>query len=210
MEVDETPAAAPAEAAAAKTEEVPAAAAASSGEEEAPKKKKKKKKASYKNMMATMMTGGSPDAAAKSVTRLAHLRSVGGVPGLRPVQEESPVVGAAAIDLAGRDVLDAVQTSVLPKIIDCPNPDRSAKDTLSAIAKNGVELRIRARVTVRTADRLHVARVVTGDTLMGQHATTLHFGLGAEDRVDSVEVRWVGGATKVIREPEVDRYHDVR
>ncbi len=57
---------------------------------------------------------------------------------------------AAAIDLAGRDVLDAVRTSVHPKVIDCPDPDRSGKTTLSAIAKNGVELRIRARVTVRT------------------------------------------------------------
>ncbi len=57
---------------------------------------------------------------------------------------------AAAIDLAGRDVLDAVRTSVHPKVIDCPDPKRSGKATLSAIAKNGVELRVRARVTVRT------------------------------------------------------------
>ena len=57
---------------------------------------------------------------------------------------------AAAIDLAGRDVLDAVRTSVNPKVIDCPDPQRSGKTTLSAIAKNGVELRVRARVTVRT------------------------------------------------------------
>lgn len=56
----------------------------------------------------------------------------------------------AAIDLAGRDVMDAVRTSVHPKVIDCPDPQRSGKTTLSAIAKNGVELRIRARVTVRT------------------------------------------------------------
>jgi uncharacterized protein YqfA (UPF0365 family) len=57
---------------------------------------------------------------------------------------------AAAIDLAGRDVLEAVQTSVYPKVIDCPDPKRSHKTTLSAIAKNGVELKVRARVTVRT------------------------------------------------------------
>ena len=57
---------------------------------------------------------------------------------------------AAAIDLAGRDVLDAVQTSVYPKVIDCPDPKRSQRTTLSAIAKNGVELKVRARITVRT------------------------------------------------------------
>ncbi len=57
---------------------------------------------------------------------------------------------AAAIDLAGRDVLEAVQTSVYPKVINCPDPQRSQKNTLSAIARNGVELKVRARVTVRT------------------------------------------------------------
>ena len=57
---------------------------------------------------------------------------------------------AAAMDLAGRDVLDAVRTSVSPKVIDCPAPQQSGQTTLSAVAKNGVELRIRARVTVRT------------------------------------------------------------
>jgi uncharacterized protein YqfA (UPF0365 family) len=56
---------------------------------------------------------------------------------------------ACAIDLAGRDVLDAVQTSVNPKVIDCPDA-ASGKTTLSAVAKNGVELKIRALVTVRT------------------------------------------------------------
>ena len=57
---------------------------------------------------------------------------------------------AAAIDLAGRDVLDAVLTSVYPKVIDCPDPKRSHRTTLSAVARNGVELKVRARVTVRT------------------------------------------------------------
>ena len=57
---------------------------------------------------------------------------------------------AAAIDLAGRDVLDAEKTSVDPKVINCPDPSRSGKATLSAISKDGIELRVRARVTVRT------------------------------------------------------------
>ncbi|MGE0760188.1 MAG: flotillin-like FloA family protein [Pirellulaceae bacterium] len=56
---------------------------------------------------------------------------------------------AAGMDLAGRDVLDAVRTSVVPKVIDCPGLNSGAT-TISAIAKNGVELRVRARVTVRT------------------------------------------------------------
>lgn len=57
---------------------------------------------------------------------------------------------AAAIDLAGRDVMDAVRTSVNPKVIDCPDSRRTGKTFLSAVAKDGVELKVRARVTVRT------------------------------------------------------------
>ncbi|MFK7766936.1 MAG: flotillin-like protein FloA [Mariniblastus sp.] len=57
---------------------------------------------------------------------------------------------AAAIDLAGRDVLEAVKTSVYPLVIDCPDGRFADKSTLSAISKDGIELRVRARVTVRT------------------------------------------------------------
>jgi uncharacterized protein YqfA (UPF0365 family) len=61
---------------------------------------------------------------------------------------------AAAIDLAGRDVLDAVKTSVNPKVIDCPDPGKG-KPTLDGVCKNGIQLKARARVTVRTKlDRL--------------------------------------------------------
>ena len=56
---------------------------------------------------------------------------------------------AAAIDLAGRDILDAVATSVNPKVIDCPNPDKGSA-FLDAVAKDGIRLLIKARVTVRT------------------------------------------------------------
>ena len=56
---------------------------------------------------------------------------------------------AAAIDLAGRDVLDAVQTSVNPKVIDVPNA-ASGRQTIDGVAKDGIQLRVKARVTVRT------------------------------------------------------------
>ena len=59
-----------------------------------------------------------------------------------------PFERAAAIDLAGRDVLDAVKTSVNPKVIDCPNPE-SGKTTIDAVAKDGIQLKAKARVTVR-------------------------------------------------------------
>jgi len=52
---------------------------------------------------------------------------------------------ATAIDLAGRDVKTAVETSVYPKVIDVPKDGY-----LAAVAKDGIELKARARVTVRT------------------------------------------------------------
>jgi uncharacterized protein YqfA (UPF0365 family) len=59
-----------------------------------------------------------------------------------------PFQRAAAIDLAGRDVLDAVRTSVNPKVIDCPDPTKG-KYTIDAVAKDGIQLQVKARVTVR-------------------------------------------------------------
>ena len=56
---------------------------------------------------------------------------------------------AAAIDLAGRDVLEAVRTSVSPKVIDCPAKG-GARKSLDAVAKDGIQLKVRARVTVRS------------------------------------------------------------
>ena len=67
---------------------------------------------------------------------------------------------AAAIDLAGRNVLEAVQTSVNPKVIDCPDANRGGRRTLDGVAKDGIQLKARARVTVRT----NLAQLVGGAT----------------------------------------------
>ena len=56
-----------------------------------------------------------------------------------------------AIDLAGRDVKGAVETSVYPKVIDAP-----VDGTLAAVAKDGIEVKARARVTVRTLSLIHI------------------------------------------------------
>ena len=66
---------------------------------------------------------------------------------------------ATAIDLAGRDILEAVKTSVDPKVIDCPS-QISGKLTVDAVAQDGIQLRCKARVTVRT----NLARLVGGAT----------------------------------------------
>ena len=72
---------------------------------------------------------------------------------------ELPWETATAIDLAGRDILEAVRTSVDPKVIDCPS-EGGSKRTIDAVAGDGIQLRARARVTVRT----NIARLVGGAT----------------------------------------------
>jgi uncharacterized protein YqfA (UPF0365 family) len=67
---------------------------------------------------------------------------------------------AAAIDLAGRNVLEAVQTSVHPKVIDCPDVRRHGRNSLDGVAKDGIQLKARARVTVRT----NLAQLIGGAT----------------------------------------------
>lgn len=66
---------------------------------------------------------------------------------------------ATAIDLAGRDILEAIQTSVNPKVIDVPSV-AMGRQTIDAVAKNGIQLRVKARVTVRT----NIDRLVGGAT----------------------------------------------
>jgi uncharacterized protein YqfA (UPF0365 family) len=66
---------------------------------------------------------------------------------------------ATAIDLAGRDILEAVQTSVNPKVIDCPDPEKS-RGTIDAVAQDGIQLKAKARVTVRA----NIERLIGGAT----------------------------------------------
>lgn len=79
---------------------------------------------------------------------------------------------AKAIDLAGRDVLNAVKVSVNPKVIETP--------IISAIAKNGIELRVKARVTVRA----NIARLIGG---AGEETIIARVGEGIVTTVGSAE-----------------------
>ena len=86
---------------------------------------------------------------------------------------------ATGIDLAGRDVLDAVKTSVTPKVIDCPNPE-SGKVTIAAVAKDGIQVLAKARVTVRT----NIARLVGG---AGEETIIARVGEGIVSTIGSSE-----------------------
>ena len=72
---------------------------------------------------------------------------------------ELPWDRACAIDLAGRDIFEAVQTSVNPKVIDCPNPSQG-RMTIDAVAQDGIQLKAKARVTVRA----NLAKLIGGAT----------------------------------------------
>ena len=87
---------------------------------------------------------------------------------------------AAAIDLAGRDVLLAVQTSVSPRVISCPPQDGEGKNSISAVAKNGVELLVGARVTVRT----NLDQLIGGAT---EETITARVGQGIVSAIGSAE-----------------------
>ncbi len=96
----------------------------------------------------------------------AHYMARGNVPNVvraliaaNKADIDLPFNKAAAIDLAGRNVLEAVQISVNPKVIDCPNP-ATGKQTIDAVARDGIQLKAKARVTVRA----NIDRLVGGAT----------------------------------------------
>lgn len=84
---------------------------------------------------------------------------------------------AAAIDLAGRNVLEAVQVSVNPKVIQTPN--------ISAVAKNGIEIIAKAKVTVRA----NIERLVGGageDTIIARVGEGIVTTVGSADKHSQV------------------------
>lgn len=86
---------------------------------------------------------------------------------------------AAAIDLAGRNVLEAVQTSVYPKVIDCPAID-SGRQTLDAVAKDGIQLKVKARVTVR-ANLNRLIGGATEETIVARVGEGIVSAIGSAD-----------------------------
>ena len=86
---------------------------------------------------------------------------------------------ATAIDLAGRDILGAVQTSVNPRVIDVPNP-QFGQPTIDGVAKDGIQLKVKARVTVRT----NIRTLVGGAT---EETVVARVGEGIVNAIGSAE-----------------------
>ncbi len=86
---------------------------------------------------------------------------------------------ATAIDLAGRNVLEAVQTSVYPKVIDCPAA-KSGRESLDGIAKDGIQLKVRARVTVR-ANLMQLIGGATEETIIARVGEGIVSAIGSAE-----------------------------
>ena len=95
---------------------------------------------------------------------------------------------ACAIDLAtkgtGKTVLEAVRTSINPKVIDCPNP-ASGRTTIDGVAKDGIGVKVKARVTVRT----NLDRFVGGateETIIARVGEGIVTSIGSSDTYKDV------------------------
>ncbi len=96
---------------------------------------------------------------------------------------------ACAIDLAGRDIIDAINTSVNPKVIDVPNSQRG-KTTIDAVAMDGIQLKAKARVTVRT----NIRQLIGGAT---EETVIARVGEGIVSAIGSAETH-----KKVLENPD--------
>ena len=91
---------------------------------------------------------------------------------------------SCAIDLAGRDIEDAVRTSVNPRVIDCPDPSKGTT-MLDAVAKDGIRLLVKARVTVRAnLDRL--VGGATEDTIIARVGQGIVSAIGSSESYKNV------------------------
>ena len=91
---------------------------------------------------------------------------------------------AQAIDLAGRDLLDAVRTSVNPKVIDCPDPTKS-RGALEAVAGDGIQVKVRARVTVRS-NLTQLIGGATEETIIARVGQGIVQAIGSTDTYKTV------------------------
>ena len=91
-----------------------------------------------------------------------------------------PFTTATAIDLAGRDVQEAVQTSVYPRVIDAPKTGK-----ISAVAKDGIQLMVRSRVTVRT-NLEQLVGGATEETIIARVGEGIVSAIGSSDGYKAV------------------------
>ena len=67
-----------------------------------------------------------------------------------------------------------------------------------------------ASVVLQSAEGQQIAKIVSGDSFYSQHAPTVHFGLGSQTSVESIDVVWIDGTRQTLKNPQIDRYHAMR
>ena len=87
---------------------------------------------------------------------------------------------ACAIDLAGRDIEEAVKLSVLPRVINCPPSEKSGKSTIDAVAMDGIQLKAKARVTIR-ANLKQLVGGATDETITAREGEGIVTGIGSSE-----------------------------
>lgn len=108
--------------------------------------------------------------------------------------------GAAFGDLNDDGWVDAVVVNLgeAPTVLLNTTAHQHRRVTLKLIQTAGNREAVGARVTLRTTRRAHVQEVQAGASYLSQNDLRLHFGLGAEGKIEGVEVRWSGGETESV------------
>lgn len=121
--------------------------------------------------------------AAHYLSRGNLAKTVGAVIMARKGGMDLPWRTLAAIDLCGRDVVDAVKTALYPKVVDCPSPAKGER-MISAVCRNGIQLRVRARITLRTKPERLIGGA-TEDTIIARVSEGIIQAIGnAETHAD--------------------------
>jgi hypothetical protein len=124
--------------------------------------------------------------------------------GLLPVLSSR---GSGFDDLDNDGDVDAVILNARSEPTVIRNDTRNANHWIQ-IRLRGVKSNrdgVGAHVKVTAGDLVQLDEVHSGRGYQSHHGTRLHFGLGKQDRVDRIEVRWVGGGTDVVQDVGVDR-----
>jgi uncharacterized protein YqfA (UPF0365 family) len=87
---------------------------------------------------------------------------------------------ACAIDLAGRDIEEAVKLSVLPRVINCPPSEKGRKNTIDAVAMDGIQLKAKARVTIR-ANLKQLVGGATDETIIARVGEGIVTAIGSSE-----------------------------
>jgi len=108
--------------------------------------------------------------------------------------------GAAFGDLNNDGLVDAIITNVgeAPTLLLNTSENRNQSITFRLTQTKGNREAIGARLTLRTSKHQRIQEVQAGASYMSQNDLRLHFGLGTNEKIESVEVRWTNGETETV------------